>query len=44
MDGESNAAPVLVDNFEAEKAKLMAELKAFTEGRDKGTGTPSHIY
>ncbi|KSU60371.1 hypothetical protein AS034_16140 [[Bacillus] enclensis] len=32
-DGESNATPVLDDDFEAEKAKLVAELKAFTEGK-----------
>ncbi|QWC22550.1 DnaD domain protein [Bacillus haikouensis] len=32
-DGESDAAPVLDDDFEAEKAKLEAELKVFTEGR-----------
>ncbi len=31
--GESNVAPVLDDDFEAEKAKLVEELKAFTEGR-----------
>ncbi|OIU69808.1 DnaD domain-containing protein [Rossellomorea aquimaris] len=42
-DGESTEEEVQDDDFEAEKAKLEAELKAFTEGRDKGTGTPSHL-
>ncbi|MBH9967933.1 DnaD domain-containing protein [[Bacillus] enclensis] len=42
-DGESTEVEVQDDDFEAEKAKLVAELKAFTEGRDKGTGTPSHL-
>jgi hypothetical protein len=32
-DGGSTEAEVQDDDFEAEKAKLVAELKEFTEGR-----------
>jgi hypothetical protein len=34
-DGESTEAPVQDDDFKAEKPKLVAELKAFTDREDR---------